>query len=205
MFRGAHGYAPLETTADRFDPQTSATGLMCGRSELRVFLTGGSGFVGSAIVRALLKHGHAIYGLARSGPTAEQLRQLGVEPLRGELQDEDSLRQGVVSSDALIHAGFARGASEQLEQAIAVEQSAVRTMLHALNGTDKPCCFLTAICQSSTWQPPRADRDLEPPFCALGYPVPQSPGLWYRPPASLVHTPITVRGWTAVAHGEYSD
>ena len=73
---------------------------------MRVFLTGATGFIGSAIIPELIGAGHTVLGLTRSAEGAKALAALGIESHLGSLEDPDSLRAGAAKADAVIHCAF---------------------------------------------------------------------------------------------------
>jgi nucleoside-diphosphate-sugar epimerase len=108
---------------------------------MRVFVTGASGFIGSATARELLDAGHQVLGLARSDAAAASVAALGAEVLRGGLDDLDSLRAGAEASDGVVHLAYHHDFS-QMEQAAQLDLHAIDAMGALLEGTDRP--FLIA-------------------------------------------------------------
>ena len=107
---------------------------------MHVFVTGGTGLVGSAVVAELLGNGHTVLALARSDTSAQAVTSAGADALRGDLADLDTLRGGVGQADAVIHLAFAHDfhSPEALARAVAEEGAALATLGEALVGSDRP-------------------------------------------------------------------
>jgi nucleoside-diphosphate-sugar epimerase len=107
---------------------------------MKVFITGASGHIGSAVTRELLGAGHQVVGLARSDASAAELESLGARVYRGSLDDLDSLRQAAAASDGVIHLAYKIDEirSGNFEGANDAEIRAVNAIGDGLSGTDKP-------------------------------------------------------------------
>jgi nucleoside-diphosphate-sugar epimerase len=107
---------------------------------VHVFVTGGTGLIGSAVVAELLGNGHTVVALARSDASALALKSAGAEPVRGDLADLTALRTGAAQADGVIHLAFGNDFSSPgaLARAVAEESSALATLGEELLNSDRP-------------------------------------------------------------------
>jgi len=136
---------------------------------MRVFVTGATGFVGSAVVKELLGAGHGVIGLARSDSAAKALAAAGAEVHRGSLEDPDSLRRGADMAEGVIHCAFIHDFSKFRENC-EIDVRAITAMSDALRGSGRPLVVTSGTGFAAT-EDDRPPRDHAIPRVATEYAV----------------------------------
>jgi nucleoside-diphosphate-sugar epimerase len=121
---------------------------------MRIFVTGAPGFIGSALVPELIQAGHQVLGLTRSEAGAETLRAAGAEVKHGNIEDLDSLREGVAGADGVIHLAFNHDFS-QMQKNAEDDRKAIQAMAEVLLGSNRPLVMTsgTGVAASVDGQP----------------------------------------------------
>jgi nucleoside-diphosphate-sugar epimerase len=127
---------------------------------MRVFVTGGTGTIGTAVVAELLAAGHTVLALARSDGSEQALKSAGAEVLRGGLADLEVLRAGAAQSDGVVSLAFSPHyqSPEGLAAAIAEEGAAIAALGEALIGSDRPIVAVSG----TPWVAGRASTEEDP-------------------------------------------
>ncbi|MFG1925971.1 SDR family oxidoreductase [Cryptosporangium sp. NPDC048952] len=127
---------------------------------MHVFVTGGTGLIGSAVVAELLSSGHTVTTLARSDASAVAAEKAGATPLRGHLGDLEALRAGAANADGVIHLAFRNDFSgpDALAAAVAEESAAMAALGEELVGSDRP--YVTV--SGTPWIPGRTSTEQDP-------------------------------------------
>lgn len=123
---------------------------------MRVFVTGATGWIGSAAVDELLAAGHDVTGLARSDASAASLQAKGAAVRRGDVDDLDALRAGAGAADAVLHLAYKHDWSD-VAASMASERAAVQTIGETLAGTGKPFLFASGVAALAPGRPATED------------------------------------------------
>ena len=128
---------------------------------MRIFVTGATGFIGTAILQELKGAGHQVLGLARSDASAQKLTNAGAAVHRGDLEDLDSLRSGAEWAEGVIHAGFIHDFT-RFQEVCLVDKIAIETIGDVLAGSGRPFIVTSGTALVSPGR--LATEDIIPPF-----------------------------------------
>lgn len=169
---------------------------------MRVFVTGATGMIGSAVVRELLAEGHQVSGLTRSDASAQALADAGGEPVRGTLTDLDVLRAAAENADGVVHTAFQHDLGDMVAAA-RTDLAVIEAIGDVLAGSDRPFVFTSGTAGVAPGRTAAEDTPPPPSEQALPRVVTEGIALAYAARGvrvSSVRLPPSVHG-SADKHG----
>jgi nucleoside-diphosphate-sugar epimerase len=165
---------------------------------MRVFVTGATGFIGSAVVKELLEEGHQVLGLTRSDAGAATLNTLGAQVQRGDLENLESLRTGAANADAVIHTAFVHD-FDNFQKSCDIDLQAIETMVSVLEGSNRPFLVSTGSGMLAHGRIGTEEDAVDSPFPRVASDHATEAAATRGIRAAVVRLPATVHG-----HGDHA-